>query len=328
MEWRKRYKDNSVILMMDANGDASDAHFQTFIRDTGLHDVVAHFSPELTDQSTYINGKKRLDYILVSEDLLGAGNRAGHTDFFHPFISDHRGVYWDVFSSALFESNKHSPQHITFRGLQLERPSTVEVYIWHLTRMYIKHRILHRARKLETQMGNTTAPDEIQKLQHKFSALDMERVRYMKRAEVKCKRQKNNTYDWSPALARMGGRVTYWKKRREHAKDGSGGGDCIHQQKELGIQDSGEQSLPYIDTRLRSAWTELHAAQKSAGMLRQSHLEALAAHKGEEEGTSAATELKKLIHVEKVRHTARKHGWYLKKKRQGMVTYVRITSSG
>ena len=78
--------------MMDANGDDSDEHLQTFIRDTSLHDVVAHLAPELKGQSTYINGKKRLDYILVSEEILEAGNKAGHTDFLQPFTSDHRGV--------------------------------------------------------------------------------------------------------------------------------------------------------------------------------------------------------------------------------------------
>ena len=65
--------------MMDANGDDTDEHLQHFIRDTALQDVVAHLAPELKGQSTYTNGKKRLDYILVSEELLEAGTKAGHT---------------------------------------------------------------------------------------------------------------------------------------------------------------------------------------------------------------------------------------------------------
>ena len=43
-EWRKRFVDNSIILMMDANGDNTDDHLQTFIRDTGLQDVVRNIS--------------------------------------------------------------------------------------------------------------------------------------------------------------------------------------------------------------------------------------------------------------------------------------------
>ena len=54
----------------------------------------------------------------------------------------------------------------------------------------------------------------------------------------------------------------------------------------------------------------------------QTHLEELAAHKGEAEGISAVKELNKLIHIEKVRNTARRHGWSLKEKRKCMVDHI------
>ena len=130
----------------------------------------------------------------------------------------------------------------------------------------------------------------------------------MKRAEALCKRKKNTTYDWSPVLARMGGRVCYWKQRRQCAKDNTNIMVAMSRQKTLGIQDSGDEGLVYINCRLRAAWKELHEAQKSAGILRLTHLEELAAHRGESEGASAVTELKKLIHVEKVRNTAKNTG--------------------
>ena len=86
----------------------------------------------------------------------------------------------------------------------------------------------------------------------------------------------------------------------------------MEKHKALGIQDSGEEDLEYINWKLRLAWKELHETQKSAGILRLTHLEELAIHKGEAEGASAVKELKKLMHIEKIRSTARKHGWYLK----------------
>ena len=67
--------------------------------------MVGYYSPELMEQSIYIDGQKRPNYIFVSEDLLGSVNSAGHTAFLQPFISDHRGVYWDVTVSELFHSN-------------------------------------------------------------------------------------------------------------------------------------------------------------------------------------------------------------------------------
>ena len=91
------------------------------------------------------------------------------------------------------------------RGLQLERPSTVASYILQLNKLYDKHRVLHRAQKLEEQMLKTTDQKRLQYLYSTFSKLDWERTRYMKRAEALCKQRKNKAYEWSPTLAKMGG---------------------------------------------------------------------------------------------------------------------------
>ena len=50
--------------------------------------------------------------------------------------------------------------------------------------------------------------------------------------------------------------------------------------------------------------------------------EELALYKAEESGTTQGGELKKLIHIEIVRKTARKDGWYLKEHKKGMVDHV------
>ena len=55
---------------------------------------------------------------------------------------------------------------------------------------------------------------------------------------------------------------------------------------------------------------------KLAGLLRQSHLKDLATYKGESEDTSTAV----------VRDIAKKHGWYLKEKREGMVDHILTTT--
>ena len=127
--WKAQNTESSVILMMDANGDSSDTQIQTFMADTALHDVVEHHSPHLIHQSTYKQGIKRIDFILISEDLLAASRKAGHTPFDVPFISDHRGVYWNIPYLALFDSRQDKPTPTSQRGLQLDRPRTIGIYI-------------------------------------------------------------------------------------------------------------------------------------------------------------------------------------------------------
>ena len=121
--WRSHHHNSSIIVMLDDNGDISDPHFSAFLADTVLHDVVTHHSPVLQNQSTYINGRKRLDYIQVSEDLLSSSTGAGHTPYGNPFISDHGWVYWDIITSSLFESTLLGPIRIPQKGSSTRPPS-------------------------------------------------------------------------------------------------------------------------------------------------------------------------------------------------------------
>ena len=199
----------------------------------------------------------------------------------------------------------------------------MEAYITHLHTIYDKHRVLHRVTKLEDQTLETNDRAKLQSLYSKFNALDLERIWYMKRAETLCKYRITFTYEWPPTLAKMGGRISYWKLRRQMAKALQGGQHHVERQKQLGIQDSGSQELDYINDKLRLTWSELHSTQKNAGQLRKTHLEELAAFKGEAEHTTAAKERKKLLHIEQVRKTAMKHGWYLKEKRKDTLDHIR-----
>ena len=53
-------------------------------------------------------------------------------------------------------------------------------------------------------MQSTSDPARLEILYFQYSALDMEKIRYTKRAEEFCRQTKNSTYEWSPALAKMG----------------------------------------------------------------------------------------------------------------------------
>ena len=74
----------------------------------------------------------------------------------------------------------------------------------------------------------------------------------------------------------MGGRVSYWKLRRQKAKDSHLVEHCLERQKHLGINDSGSQDLDYINANLRLAWKGLHSTQNIAGDLMKTRLEEVA----------------------------------------------------
>ena len=119
---------------------------------------------------------------------------------------------------------------------------------------------------------------------------------------------------------KMESRVSYWKLRETLAKTSHERIHMVHRQKGLRIKDTCTTDISYINAKLRTAWEDLYQAQRTVGQLRTTHLEDLAAHKAETKGTTAAAEIKKLLHIEQVRKTAKKYGWYLKEKRKGMIT--------
>ena len=76
-QWRSTNEHSGIIFMIDANSDKEDEYFNQFLADTALNDIIPYFQPNLETQSTYRHGQTRLDYILVSDEVLRASNIHG-----------------------------------------------------------------------------------------------------------------------------------------------------------------------------------------------------------------------------------------------------------
>ena len=163
--------------MIHANDGIIDPQLQYLITSSTLTDVVAHHLPKNISQSSYHRGKKSNYYILVSENLLHSSIGSGHIPYVAPFISDNRAVNWDIPIKVLFESSDTGPTSISQRGLQLDRPRTVDMYIPTLKRMHTHHKILIRAQHIEQQLLLTTDQAYKAVLQKQFSNLNLEWIR-------------------------------------------------------------------------------------------------------------------------------------------------------
>ena len=168
---------------------------------------------------TYIRSKNRLDYILVSRDLLPAITAAGHYDF-HELIqtSDHRGIYLSLDTLKLFDSNEVDPTHIAHRRLQLHRRNSVEKYLEYLTQMLDSRKFWQRTLVIIKKIQQTNGPVPLH-LVDQFDKLDRERTQYMLAAEKKAGiAPKQGIYEWSPRLEKAGRIFTYWKARLHFRK--------------------------------------------------------------------------------------------------------------
>jgi len=115
--WSSENDNSSIIVMMDENSDTTDPHLQTFMAETGLCGTVKYHNPKFANQAMYVWGKKRLDYILVSENALQGSTWTWYTPFGYPFMAGHRGLYIDITITETFDAQPEDPKTSPQRGL-------------------------------------------------------------------------------------------------------------------------------------------------------------------------------------------------------------------
>ena len=126
-----------------------------FCKALGLVDIVAKLHPELVQDSTYLWGPNRIDFILASGGIEDAAVKAGHHPFHQHVITDHKGVYAHFVANALFDTDQIDKCHMSQRRLKLTHRSSVENYLSHLERLYTHHKILERLQLIQAKLNRT-----------------------------------------------------------------------------------------------------------------------------------------------------------------------------
>mmetsp|Transcript_30358 Transcript_30358/g.72755 ORF Transcript_30358/g.72755 Transcript_30358/m.72755 type:complete len:2117 (+) Transcript_30358:2729-9079(+) len=93
-----------------------------------LLDTIAFYHPDAQDQSTYELGSRRLDYILMSTDIVHTVTACGYLPMNKVFQSDHRLAFMDIDTDALFgDPSKLAPP--SMRDIKANRPKLVTKYL-------------------------------------------------------------------------------------------------------------------------------------------------------------------------------------------------------
>lgn len=303
-QWNKHHHSSSIIVMLDSNEDVKDnGQFQDFIHKTQLVDVVKVKNPiHAATRPTYNRSKNRLDYILVSQDLLSSIVQAGHHDF-HELIqsTDHRGVYMSIKTEALFDSAEIDPTHLAHRRLQLHRRDVVNSYIAYLTEIYNNNKFWERTVDIVFKLKPPHNQETHHQLIKSFDNLDKERQQYMLAAERKSGiAPKTDMYEWSPLLEKVGRTYIYWKARRHLEKlDLRIPSSLLEIQHELNILSTCNLGT-YITAKLQMAKKELKKVQKKASAHRDKYLHELADHYASIRDSTKERELRQIIRNERI----------------------------
>ena len=202
---RKAFISDLQAFIVHCQSEAEDiivaGDFNETLNETssGMGDVATHcgladlFSTRIGNPNipaTYQRGTKRIDYILISPPLLIHVKAAGYDPFGYRLPSDHRGMYVDLDTVAIFghEPAKLSP--MIKRDFTTANPETVRQYINSKMNYLKEHRFFERLMDLE----------HMERPNHPFAeALDRDLQRASFHAARKCSRRQ--TAPWSPKLA-------------------------------------------------------------------------------------------------------------------------------
>jgi hypothetical protein len=83
----------------------------------------------MPEPHTYLPGKRRIDYILISQDISHAVAAIGYELFHHTIATDHRDVYIDFYADKLFGNATNLLPSAHLHTLQTKYPEFRKSYI-------------------------------------------------------------------------------------------------------------------------------------------------------------------------------------------------------
>lgn len=190
-QWKAQ--GDSIILMGDFNEDITELNsaLSRLLQDgeLGLVDIIGQVHPAALGVPTYLRGTTRLDFALISRDLISSVKSCGYLPFNSNFRSDHRFLFIDFDTQSLFGSVTSALSPNTFRELSSKDSKAVNKYIRLKHDFLVHHNFFGRLR----QLGDLVTPD------HTLSEqLDRLLTDASLHAEKKCRRKRRGW--WSVPL--------------------------------------------------------------------------------------------------------------------------------
>ena len=198
-----------IILAGDFNEEITshESGMNTLATSCGLVDVFSIRLGSATQPPTYQRGTKRLDYLLMSPSLLPMILAAGYDPFGYRLPSDHRGMYVDLSTDAIFEQELPEMSAASKREFRTSSPGVIQTYVSAKMKYLDDHQFFTRLAVLESSV---TCNHEL------AEALDRDFQRAAYHAAKKCTRKPRAP--WSPLLAQTWAELHYYRLLRSAAK--------------------------------------------------------------------------------------------------------------
>ena len=128
---QKQKNGNIVPIIM---GDWNDTPFKTDLfadlnQEFGLTDIFKARFPDHREFKTFIDGQRRIDYVLSLPWVANAVETFVYEPFMYRMTRDHRGFYFDIDERTLFRDAQEDIYDFTDRVLKSKDKKSAKTYI-------------------------------------------------------------------------------------------------------------------------------------------------------------------------------------------------------
>jgi hypothetical protein len=315
-----------VIVMLDANESLQHFNndFTKWVRNSGLIDIHVHRHGTEDEPATYTRGKTRIDYILISPDLVEFVSAAGILPFKTFTKSDHRALFMDIDLDRYLGGRPSDAALATRRGLASNDPRAVRKYRAELEKFLqkskIEQRVYAKIKEIEGSPPGLTA-----KLANDLNELDDELTQGKLEAEKVCATVRS--VPWSPTLMEAQQRLRFWKYWLSEKKTDKNFAEARAKVWPDGAKAFKMANWATIQEELKSAQKGVKLATTEAADLRTEHLEERA-RMAEREGNGTVEKIvKRIIKAEQLRGTHKKIDTLLGKNQRNGLTFLLVENA-
>jgi hypothetical protein len=201
--------------MFEANEawDDSEGGIRKLCNETMLIDTLTVFTGQECEIATYSRGRKRINHILTSQNLLPHLVHVGYLPFFKANNGNHRGLFIDINNDLLDTKIKLQRPKKRMVGIS-SKPLEIYNFKKELDKQCTLHNLYNKA---EEAFGSTFLPKLPKDRAKTLHIIDSQITNFTLRAERICCPKPHDT-NWSVAVHNKSVECRYWILRQRGVK--------------------------------------------------------------------------------------------------------------
>ena len=269
-------EENFQIVLMGDFNVALEGHskIEKELQERGLEDAIRSTYGHMDAPNTHVRGSTPIDAIFISDtiNITRGGYDRGRDE-----ISDHRLLWVDITMDSLLGKDRGTIERPRGKRLQISNRVVTMRFNKLLMKQIIQHNLIPKARKLESEIGESKEMTREQK--ERYEGIDNQRCRATRYAEARCSRIPADDTAFSLELKKALGRATIWQQIVKKTRAGKRINKrwLIDMKENFGIEEHFRIPITIEDAKQKSdeAFEEYKKLKQKAPELRSEFLDTL-----------------------------------------------------